>query len=325
MAFPIDTLRMFCLLAQKLNFTETANYLNINQSTLSRKIHQLEQTTQLRLFHRGGNQIHLTPQGRVFLESCQRILQEWDNTLDSLHDDQDYLRGDIKLGLLHPMARWLSQTFFREFCAKHPHIRLHLTTLHPTNLREMADCDIMIAPFLPCDQSLVAKPLAKYRRVFCASPQYIAQHGLPRHPQELSQHQCITNTNCPNQELSWKWESKEAEGVVDVSGTISTDSVDIATNLALAGMGIALIPLDQINHLLEKGELVDVFNCEYYQWGELYAVYRSRQYTPERFAVFMTELRQYISSHCNTHSGPNRMKVVPAAPLSSYAAMPAHP
>ncbi|GAL04581.1 hypothetical protein JCM19237_1253 [Photobacterium aphoticum] len=41
----------------------------------------------------------------MFLESCQRILQEWDNTLDSLHDDQDYLRGDIKLGLLHPMAR----------------------------------------------------------------------------------------------------------------------------------------------------------------------------------------------------------------------------
>lgn len=322
MAFPIDTLRMFCLLAQKLNFTETANYLNINQSTLSRKIHQLEQTTQLRLFHRGGNQIHLTPQGRVFLESCQRILQEWDNTLDSLHDDQDYLRGDIKLGLLHPMARWLSQSFLGEFCAKHPHIRLHLTTLHPSHLREMADCDIMIAPFLPCDQSLVAKSLGKYRRVFCASPTYIAQYGLPRHPHELSNHQCITNTNCPNQEFSWTWESAHDSGVIDVKGVISTDSVDIATNLAMAGMGIAQLPLDQVRAHIANGKLLDLFDGQYYQSGQLYAVYRSRQYIPERFSVFMADLSEYIYRYRREHNSPDSL-AAPCAFTTVFNA--AHP
>ncbi|MGR5132400.1 LysR family transcriptional regulator [Vibrio alfacsensis] len=295
MSLQIDTLRMFCLLAEKLSFTEAADALNISQPTLSRKISQLEQAVKLRLFHRGGSQIHLTPQGGIFLETCQRILQDLDCTVDGLHDRLDSIRGDISIGLLHPMARWLSQGFFREFSLRHPNIRLHLTTLHPTSLRDMSKCDIMISPLLPDDLSLIAKPLIKYRRIFVASPEYIEQFGRPAHPSELSEHQCITNTNSPKPELSWLWEGMDREcGLVEVNGVISTDSVDVATNLAMSGMGVALVPEDQVKVYIAEGYLLDLFDGQYGQWGQMHAVYRSRQYLPSRFSVFMEELRQFL-------------------------------
>ncbi|ROV62189.1 LysR family transcriptional regulator [Vibrio ponticus] len=296
MSFQIDTLRMFCLLAEKLSFTEAADELEISQPTLSRKISQLEQAVKLRLFHRGGNQIHLTPQGLVFLESCQRILQDLDNTVDGLHDTSESIRGEISVGLLHPMGRWLSQYFFRQFKQLHPNIRLNLVTLHPTLLREMASCDIMISPLLPTDLSLVARPILKYRRIFCASPEYLARVGVPNHPSELAQHQCITNTNSLKRETEWFYESVTGEtGTVGVEGIITTDSVDIATNLSLSGMGVALVPEDQVRPKLDSGELKMLFDGNFGQHGQIYAVYRSRQYLPTRFRVFIEELRQFLN------------------------------
>ncbi|NLS11911.1 LysR family transcriptional regulator [Vibrio sp. SM6] len=297
MSYPIDTLRMFCLLAEKLSFTEAAEALNVSQPTLSRKISQLEQSVKLRLFHRGGNQIHLTPQGIVFLESCQRILQDLDDTLDGLHDTTEMIRGDITIGLLHPMARWLSPVFFREFCDRHPEIRIHLVTLHPASLREMAACDIMISPLLPVDHSLVAKPLMQYRRIFCAAPEYLSRMGTPQHPSELEFHHCITNTNAPKKENTWFYENHLGEsGTVSVDGIISSDSVDIAINLAVSGMGVALVPSKQIVQQKTENQLVELFDGEFCQCGQMYAVYRSRKYQPMRFHVFMEELRAFLTN-----------------------------
>ncbi|MDD9176154.1 LysR family transcriptional regulator [Aliivibrio finisterrensis] len=296
MSFQINTLRMFCLLAEKLSFTETADILEMSQPTLSRKISQLEQEVKLRLFHRGGNQIHLTPQGIVFLESCQRILQDLDDTIDGLYDTSESIRGEITVGLLHPMGRWLSQYFFYQFKKSQPKIHINLVTLHPTQLREMANCDIMISPLLPTDLSLIAKPILKYRRVFCASPKYMDRYGIPEHPAQLINHQCITNTNSIKRETEWIYEDLHGKiDIVDVSGIITTDSVDIATNLAISGMGIALIPEDQISRQLAEGRLIQLFNGNFGQNGQIYAVYRSRKYLPTRIRVFMEELQNFLN------------------------------
>ncbi|MFI3276047.1 LysR family transcriptional regulator [Vibrio sp.] len=297
MSYPIDTLRMFCLLAEKLSFTDAADVLNVSQPTLSRKISQLEQSVKLRLFHRGGNQIHLTPQGMVFLDSCRRVLQDLDDTLDGLHDTSEVIRGEITIGLLHPMARWLSLLFFRQFCDRYPKVKIHLVTLHPAALREMNTCDIMISPMLPVDQSLVVKPLMQYRRVFCAAPDYLKRMGTPSHPKELVTHRCITNTNAPKKENTWFYENEFGESnTVAVDGIISSDSVDIAISLAVSGMGIALVPSKQITQQKENAQLVELFNGEFFQCGQLYAVYRSRKYQPVRFHVLMEELRTFLTS-----------------------------
>ncbi|MGR5206816.1 LysR family transcriptional regulator [Vibrio sp. PNB23_22_7] len=296
MSYQIDTLRMFCLLAEKLSFTEAAEALNVSQPTLSRKISQLEQSVKLRLFHRGGNHIHLTPQGAVFLQSCQRILLDLDNTLDGLHDSCETIRGDITVGLLHPMGRHLSQFFFHQFHQQYPHIRINLVTIHPSMLREMTGCDVMISPLLPSDISLVAKPLHKYRRIFCASPDYLASMPPLQHPTQLEAHYCITNTNAPKNETEWYFEAPNGEsGTVNVGGIMSSDSVDISINLAIAGFGVALVPESQVEAPIQSGQLIDVFSGAYGYYGQMYVIYRSRQYLPSRFRIFMDELHRFFT------------------------------
>ncbi|MBV7300208.1 LysR family transcriptional regulator [Enterovibrio sp. NIFS-20-8] len=286
---------MFCVLSETLNFTEAAECLSISQPTLSRKISQLEQAINVRLFHRGGNQMHLTPQGRMFLETSHQILERLDNTLERIHDSPETIRGDISIGLLHPMARFLSDSFFKAFKQRHPNVNIRLTTLHPADLTEMPDCDVMLSPMLPSDLSLVAKPLMHFKCIFCASPDYIELHGEPTQPIDLALHACITNTNCPRPNSAWHWvDGKGNSGSVNVGGGISSDSVDIAINLATAGMGIAFVPKGQVVEKLETGELLELFNGEYFSKGTIYAIYRTRAYLPTRFTVFMDELKAFF-------------------------------
>ncbi len=302
MAVQFDSLKMFCVLAEKRSFTLAANHLNISQPTLSRRIQQLEETTGLRLVHR-GQVVELTPQGRTFLQFCQRTVQELEMTLSVLHDDERQLKGDISIGLLHPMARFLSQGFFGDFHRKHPQIHIKLRTLYPELLQEMQTCDMMIAPFLPSDQSLIAKPLMAYERVFCASPCYLERYGYPQTIAQLSQHQCITHTRGNRSESFWSWQNRAGEqGLIEVEGAMASDSIDICINLAMTGFGIACVPRYQICQQVSDGSLKMLFDGDYYQSGHLYCVYRSRKNLPKRVRVFMDELVDFFFRRENGRS-----------------------
>jgi len=298
-------LRMFSVLAKTLNYTEAAQALHVSQSTLSRKIQQLENDIKIKLFHRGGNSIHLTPQGLEFLISSNQIIAQMDMTLERLNDSPQSLRGDIKIGLLHPMARWLSKGFLKIFTQRHPHLKIQLVTLHPSQLKKMMDCDLMISPFLPLDQSLIAKPINKFERYFYASKGYLEEHGTPATPHDLALHNCITNNTSMETESVWTWcdreseESKVEENKVAISGTVSTDSVDIAMSLTFDGFGVGLLPATQARLFNKDNTLVNIFNSRYFQYGRLYAVYRSREYMPSRFSTFIEELQEFFEKQAN--------------------------
>ncbi|CAM3831439.1 LysR family transcriptional regulator [Parendozoicomonas haliclonae] len=294
MSFPFDTLRMFCVLAEKRNYTTAAEALNISQPTLSRRIQQLEDTTGMALVHRGQT-VELTRQGKEFLDYCHRTTRDWEKMLSIIHYDEQELRGEVTIGLLHPMARIMSQGFLQRFKRQHPNIHVSLKTMHPVHLHKMQDCDLMVSPFLPDDQRLVAKPMLYYERVFCASPDYLKRHGTPQTPHELKGHACITHTNSATTEPRWEWQNREGkQDSVKIKSVMASDSIDISINLAVSGIGIAYLPSRQIRHLVESGALVVLFEGNAYQEGQMYCIYKSRHHLPLRGRVFMKELSDFL-------------------------------
>lgn len=290
----IEAVKMFALLAKKLNYTETARILDISQPTLSRKIRALEQSLNVTLLHRRGNSISLTPQGDAFLSSSIQILDLIEHTVEQLHVEKKGVTGQLTVGSLHPMARFLTRHFLPSFHKNHPNIHIHFHTLTPRTLHLFEDVDLMIAPFWPQDDSVVSRTISHFSRYCYASPDYLKKHGTPRYVNDLEHHQCITQTNTPHVEKHWNLVNEQGENhQVEVTGDMTTNSIDIAINLALGGFGVGLVPANQVRQYIESGELIRLFNGEWFENGTLYVMYKQSVHTPQRYKVFIEELKKF--------------------------------
>lgn len=290
----IEAVKMFSVLAKKLNYTETAKALDVSQPTLSRKIKALEESLNVTLVHRRGSSISLTPQGETFLESAGQILDLIDHTVEKLHVERKGVSGLLRIGCLHPMARFLTKSFLPDFHEKYPNIHIHFHTLTPNTLSLFEDVDLMIAPFLPNDESVVCRKASRFTRCCYASPKYVQKRGEPKYVHDLELHQCITHTNTPSQERYWNLTNENGDKrQIEVTGDMTTNSIDIAINLAQEGVGIGLIPDNQVREQVRCGELIKLFNGEWFEEGTLYILYKQSIHTPKRFKVFIEEFEAF--------------------------------
>ncbi|MDO6640137.1 LysR family transcriptional regulator [Shewanella sp. 5_MG-2023] len=299
-------MRMFKSVTHYMSITQAALILDISQPALSRRIKQLEDELSVKLLHRSGGKVELTPQGVRFLQSADCILAEHDSVRDEISSDINDTKGHIVLGLTHPMARWLSESFIEDYSKRHPNTYLSLVSKSPKDMVKMEGCDLMVSPILPEDIALIAKKLHKFKRYFCASPDYLRINGLPKHPDDLTKHQCIVNSSVNKNEKSWHWHSKCGnKGVSKILPAISTDSIDIAATLAIKGMGVASLPGTQLNHYFKSGELVALFDCQIYQCQDLYLVYRTREFMRANLKQLILELQEFYRiqySNCTLYN-----------------------
>ena len=290
----LDAVKMFSLLAVKLNYTETAKALDVSQPTLSRKIKSLEQSLKVTLFHRRGSSICLTPQGEAFFKSSSQILDVVEQSLERLHAEKKGDSGLLRVGCLHPMARFLTQRFLPDFHQKYPGISLHFQTLPPDTLERFEDVDLMISPIKPTDETVVCKTVSHFQRYCYASPEYLAKHGQPKTIPELELHQCITQTITPTVEKFWRLRNKKGDQrIAEVNGHMTTNSVDIAIDLALGGFGIGLIPESQTIEWVKQGKLVKLFDGEWFEDNEMYIMFKQNIYTPNRYKIFIEEFAAF--------------------------------
>ncbi|GAB3531589.1 LysR family transcriptional regulator [Photobacterium alginatilyticum] len=286
----IEAVKMFCALAKKLNYTETAKALDVSQPTLSRKIKALEESLNATLVFRRGSSISLTPQGETFLESAGQILELIEHTVEKLHIERKGICGQLRIGCLHPMARFLARHFLSDFHEKYPNIQIHFHTLTPRTLNLFEDVDLMIAPFWPNDEYVVCRKSLPFERCCYASPKYIKKYGEPKFVNDLELHQCITQTNTPYVERHWNLTNREGQSrQFEVTGDMTTNSIDIAIDLAEEGFGIGLIPVNQVREKVKTGKLIQLFNGDWSEKGNLYILYKQSIHTPKRFKIFIEE------------------------------------
>lgn len=292
----LDAIKMFSLLAVKLNYTETAKALDVSQPTLSRKIKSLEQSLKVTLFHRRGSSICLTPQGEAFLKSSCQILDVIERSIEELHAEKKGGSGLLRIGCLHPMARFLTQRFLPDFNQKYPNIALHFQTLPPDTLERFEDVDLMISPIKPADETVVCKKITNFHRYCYASPEYLAKYGTPQNIHELELHQCITQTITPTVEKFWRLRNKLGDKkIAEVTGDMTTNSIDIAIELALGGFGIGLIPESQTIEWVQQNKLVKLFEGEWFEQCEMYIIFKPNIYTPKRYKIFIEEFTTFQS------------------------------
>ncbi|MGF1724388.1 LysR family transcriptional regulator [Photobacterium nomapromontoriensis] len=290
----IDDLALFVKVADQLSFTEAANNLDLPQSTVSRKIKQIEDALQSRLFERTSRQIFLTQQGHQFYKHCKAIVDEFHLAQENLTDFQSAPSGDLHLCMPTFFSEALSKEFFDDFMRSFPKIRIHIKTLSPTLIEQTSDADLFFYIEPPRNSGMVARRLFTFSRRFYAAPSYLKKYGTPNHPRYLIHHNCLRFDSRLVDASYWHYIENNEVHCVEVDGSFISESIRSTMQLAEKGNGICYTPQFLTNPLVREGKLICLFDGKYSFEQPYYVMYHSRHHMPKKIHVFLDMLTQYV-------------------------------
>jgi len=306
----LNELQFFVQVCNKQSFTLAAKHLGVPKSSVSRAILRLEGRLGVRLVERTTRSVALTEAGEIYLDRCQRMLEEAeqaDLSLNALHEKP---RGRLRVGAPVAFARSILAPILGDFLALYPELRLHLRLLGTEVSPREGNLDLLIRPGPLEDSGLLVKPLMRIRLGAYASPLYLENRDLPDSPAALRQQSCIT-TSCgasgePADSAVWRLRRGSDLQEVRVESRVSVPDPVINHQLAVAGVGVALISQAAARADVERGRLVRLLPDWEPDPVELHALYPSRLNSSPKVRVFLEFLREHFGNASKDGPGLDR-------------------
>ncbi len=289
----VGSMRTFVSVAVELSFTGGAKRLGISAKVASKHIQQLESKLAAQLFHRTTRSVTLTETGRAYFDRCVPLLDQFDELENLVQSNQTVLAGPIRIAA--PTAFGSSQLIvaLKEFQKEHPNVRVALS-LSDTNVALVEEgFDLAIRFGQLQDSSLIAHRLLDMRVVVCASPSYLALHGEPRHPRDLSTHNCLLRSATHGGE-HWVFREEGELISVPVTGCFSTNSPRALAHMAAGGLGITQVPKYVLEPFLATGELRLLFENQEASDISLYAIYPPSRHLTARIRALIDHLAEHF-------------------------------
>ncbi len=246
---------LFVEVARASSFRRAAEVLGMPNSTVSRRIAELERDVGLRLFNRTTRHVELTDVGRAYFESCKRILAEAQIAHQGLLNIQAKPAGVIRVSMTEGFGVTYLTPVLIAFATLYPDIQFDLD-LTPARANLVGDTvDVAIRMWPPEEQNVIARNIANLPTGLFASPAYLKQRGIPAQPQDLLKHECLRIREAP-----WVLSRVNGEGseTVAVSGRFIANGPSLLQQLALSGMGIVMCTERMVRANLAEQTLVRV-------------------------------------------------------------------
>jgi DNA-binding transcriptional LysR family regulator len=296
----LNELQFFAQVANAQSFTLAAKRLGTPKSSVSRAVLRLENRLGVRLLERTTRSMALTEAGEIYLERCQRVLEEAEQADLLIGALQAKPRGRLRVGAPVAFARFVLGPILGEFVARYPELRVNLQLLAGEATPRERSLDVVIRPGPLEDSGLLVKPLMQIRLGAYASPLYLEHREVPDSPAALRQQSCIT-TSCgasgePGDSAIWRLRRGSDLQEVRVESRVSVPDPMINHQLAVAGVGVALLAQSVARVDEEQGRLVRLLPDWEPAPVELHAVYPSRLNSSPNVRVFL----QFLREHCGT-------------------------
>ena len=235
----LSAMATFVRIVERGSLTAAAEALDTSLPSVVRTLASLERHLGVRLLNRTTRRIHLTDEGRQYLEHCRVILAAVDESEVTLASRKAEPQGRLAITASVLFGRRHVVPIVSEFIARHPGVYVDLLLLdRVVNLiEEGLDVGVRIGRL--ADSSLVAIPVGHVRRVICASPRYLRRHRTPRAPQELRVHRCISFTAVtPGNE--WHFSVGGRDQAIPITRVMSCNQVDAAIEACVNGLGLGM-------------------------------------------------------------------------------------
>jgi len=283
----LDTLTIFAAVAEQQSFAEAARHLSRSPASVTRAIAALEERLQTRLFNRTTRSVALTDAGARYLESCRRLLATY-HELEAVNlGERIQPRGWINVtaptmfGRLHVLP--LVQTFLGEY--PQVDVRLLLLDRVVSLVDEGLDLGVRIGQ-LP-DSSLRAVRVGQVRRVVCAAPRYIAQHGVPMTPHDLCSHTVVACTSVTPIPDRWSFHGPSGVTSVAVKPRLVVNTTAGAVDAAVDGLGLTCVRSYQAEPHIASGRLQTVLTEYEPPPAPIHIVHPEGRYLPTKVRLFL--------------------------------------
>jgi DNA-binding transcriptional LysR family regulator len=292
--FDLRDLDAFVAVARTRNFRRAALEQRASVSSLSQRLRALEERLGVRLMNRTTRSVALTEAGELLLARAAPAMQDVSEALDRVRGLRGVPSGRLRINAPPPALDLVLAPMVGPFLKTYPQINLEIVA-------ESSFIDIVDAGFDAgvrygehLAQDMIAVPLGPPQRyAVVASPQYIAQHGTPKHPKDLLDHACIRTRFGSGAMLDWEFE--KAGRVVKVSppAKLIGTYLGLALRAALDGAGFWLTFEGYVREGVRSGTLVSVLDdwCAPFSGPFLY--YPSRRQPPPALSAFVAFVAEW--------------------------------
>jgi len=290
----LGDMRLFVEAANLGSLSAAGRKLGLSPAAASARLLKLERDLATRLFDRTTRQLRVTPEGLLYLEHCRIALQAIDDGEAALHARKQTVRGKVRLSATSDFGRNRLRGWLEEFCALYPEVSfsLYLTDAMSNLLQE--EIDLAIRFSMPQDSALAARKLAPDARVLCASPDYLRQHGTPRHPSELKGHHfALWATSAGTQnEMDFTRGAERHTHIAPLDEAWDSNDGALVREWALKGHCIALKSLWDIIEDLNAGRLQVLLPDWKSRPTAIHALFQRSRYMPPRVRVLLDFLAE---------------------------------
>lgn len=295
----MDTLtrmRAFVAVVDNEGFSAAARALGRSKALLSKYVRELEDDLGALLLNRTTRQFSMTEAGHTYYKRAQDLIREFDDLQDLIRETRSGLSGAIRISAPRSLADVGIGQSLIDFALANPEIRLDidLDDRFVDLVEEGYDVALRITKL--DDSGLIARRIAPFRLVLCATPALIEAHGMPSTPADLTRLPFVIDTNSRRRN-TLLLASGEGTTPVTVDGRISVNSPLAARRAALADIGFVVSPDFIVEEDLAAGRLVEVLPGALGNDAGIYAVYPHRRYLPAKVRALVDFLADWFRAH----------------------------
>lgn len=253
----LTSMGVFVKSVESGSFAAAAELMGLSPQMVAKHVASLETQLGMTLLNRTTRRQSLTDIGRAYYDRCKVVLAEVD-AADSLAQEMlSQPKGVLRISAPITFGSFSLAPFVTRYLSRFPEVKIDLS-LSDRFVDPVEDgFEVLLRIGELADSSLIARPLAPYQLIACASPDYLARRGIPATPDDLMEHDCITYSNwSSSMPCRWIFSQEGISREIPVNGRFRSDNWKALHHAALEGLGITMGPEKVLSTEIQAGRLV---------------------------------------------------------------------
>lgn len=285
---------VFVTVAEARSFRAASERLGVTRSAVSQAIRRLEERMGVALIQRTTRSVHLSEAGERLYQAVRPALDDLGTAMEAVSEMRHQPTGMLRITVSSIAERFLSGSLLAGFLEAYPDIHLDITISDEEFdiVAEGFDAGVRLGEVI--EQDMIAVPVSdEQRQMVVGAPDYVAHHGAPAHPRDLSAHYCIGWRPSP-QFAPYRWEFTENGHDFDVAVNprVTTNDMRVMIRLACAGAGLTFGMEETFRPYIDRAELVPLLDEFCPPFPGFYLYYPTRRNVPLKLRVLIDYLRQ---------------------------------